>query len=145
MTFFEDGSCYSYVDGRVHRQMINVGWLAKGREFPVGAIPERVMKRVERLCLDRKNVSRGFHVCEFCDMGNMWGQEFNCVGTTVRLGCGEIHVPAKDGRIFVAPDLIVHYIRDHHYLPPHEFLESISQSLWSRLRNRFRGWCIDSR
>jgi len=44
-----------------------------------------------------------------------------------RLGNGEIRV-AGDGVTFAAPVLIVHYIEEHGYLPPPEFLEAVEKA-----------------
>jgi hypothetical protein len=41
------------------------------------------------------------------------------------LGSAEIRVPGANGRIYAAPDLIYHYMKDCNYLPPREFLEAI--------------------
>ncbi len=41
------------------------------------------------------------------------------------LGSAEIWVIANDGKIFACPDLILHYIVDHNYLPPEEFIEAV--------------------
>lgn len=38
------------------------------------------------------------------------------------LGNGEIRVRALDGKIYVAPVLICHYVVCHQYLPPKEFI-----------------------
>jgi hypothetical protein len=39
------------------------------------------------------------------------------------LGSAEVWVPRSGGGAFAAPDLIIHYIRRHHYMPPNEFIE----------------------
>jgi hypothetical protein len=38
----------------------------------------------------------------------------------------EIYVPGRNG-IYVAPSLIYHYVVDHHYQPPAEFMEAVLQ------------------
>jgi hypothetical protein len=42
------------------------------------------------------------------------------------LGNGEIRVRALDGRIYVAPVLIYHYVVSHGYLPPGEFIAAVT-------------------
>jgi hypothetical protein len=44
------------------------------------------------------------------------------------LGSGEFRITSSNGATFVAPDLIVHYIADHAYLPPQEFLEAVLEA-----------------
>jgi hypothetical protein len=46
-------------------------------------------------------------------------------GKTLMLGSAEIQVAGKGDRIYVAPDLIYHYIAVHQYLPPAEFLDAV--------------------
>jgi hypothetical protein len=45
------------------------------------------------------------------------------------LGNGEIRVRGLDGKIYVAPVLIFHYISRHEYLPPGVFLEAVAADL----------------
>jgi hypothetical protein len=45
------------------------------------------------------------------------------------VGNGEIRVRALDGKIYVAPVLILHYIGRHQYLPPGVFLEAVAADL----------------
>ena len=40
----------------------------------------------------------------------------------VFLGMGELHVLAPNGTIYSAPSLIIHYILQHNYQPPTEFI-----------------------
>lgn len=41
------------------------------------------------------------------------------------LGSGEIRVFNSAGDVFAAPNLIYHYILQHHYRPPDEFLRAV--------------------
>lgn len=41
------------------------------------------------------------------------------------LGSAEIEVEDDHGKIYVAPDLLYHYITGHHYLPPRQFIEAV--------------------
>jgi hypothetical protein len=43
-------------------------------------------------------------------------------GTT---GNGEIRVRAANGITYVAPVLVLHYVVEHGYLPPQEFIEAV--------------------
>ncbi|HTW24902.1 MAG TPA: hypothetical protein VMD78_14950 [Candidatus Baltobacteraceae bacterium] len=46
-------------------------------------------------------------------------------GRVFKLGSAEIHVKAPDGRTFAAPDLIYHYVAQHGYKPPLEFIDVV--------------------
>lgn len=52
---------------------------------------------------------------------------------SVMLGSAEIWVPGREGCIYAAPTLIVHYVEAHEYLPPPEFIEAV-------LRDPPPGW-----
>jgi len=65
----------------------------------------------------------GSHDCEFCRF-----TESTCTltyqSTTVSYGVSNLYIPG-DGRIYVAPSMIVHYIDRHEYSPPQEFCEAV--------------------
>ena len=44
------------------------------------------------------------------------------------LGSQEIRILGSDGIIYAAPNLIYHYVVDHNYLPPKEFIEALINS-----------------
>src|SRR5215831_16890956 len=41
------------------------------------------------------------------------------------LGSAEIRVFGNNGHIFAGPDLIFHYMQEHHYLPPDIFVQAV--------------------
>ena len=41
------------------------------------------------------------------------------------LGSAEIRVFGQNGKIYAAPNLIYHYMKDCGYLPPQEFLDEL--------------------
>ncbi|WP_249375347.1 hypothetical protein [Streptomyces sp. I05A-00742] len=44
---------------------------------------------------------------------------------TLLLGTAELRVVSADGTWFIAPDLVLHYVTDHGYLPPDDFVEAV--------------------
>jgi len=46
-------------------------------------------------------------------------------GRSVVLGSAEIRVAANDRAVLCAPDLVLHYVRDHHYSPPAAFVDAV--------------------
>jgi hypothetical protein len=40
MTYFADGSAYSYLDTGEAGPLVNVGWLAACHPYPTGAVPD---------------------------------------------------------------------------------------------------------
>ena len=49
---------------------------------------------------------------------------FHHRGQTLQLGCAEIWVPGKKV-VYVAPSHVLHYIKEHDYTPPEEFVTSL--------------------
>jgi hypothetical protein len=47
-------------------------------------------------------------------------------GDSVVVGDADIHMMARDGTWLVAPTLVVHYVVDHAYVPPPEFIEAVA-------------------
>ena len=44
------------------------------------------------------------------------------------LGSAELRLVGRDGAVYAAPDLVLHYVEHHNYLPPHEFVEAVMLS-----------------
>lgn len=94
------------------RQKVAVGWLDQEHAFPTGPTSSEFRNKLKRLCDRPVRRTRGFHLCVFC------------TGETIR-GNGEIDVAGPDGRIFVAPSMIWHYVDAHEYQPPLDFIEAV--------------------
>jgi len=94
-----------------------VGWLAAAQPYSVG---ETSAEFVEKLRLMAKQwwaststlawpVTLGFHICEFCGK--------------VRAG-GNFGVPSGS-ILYVAPEMISHYVEAHGYKPPDAFINAV--------------------
>ncbi len=124
--YFEDLSPYTYASPKDLPEGVetgglatafNVGWLENGYPFDVGATPWRFRWRLRRMAKDPKNPMFGFHECCLCE------------GAKRRpSGNGEIHVVGSDGITYVAPELVVHYVSKHRYLPPQKFIDAVMTS-----------------
>lgn len=107
------------------QRLLAVGWLDRRHSFPrsrIGSpayalLAEAVSNPWEPLS------SRGYHVCNLCliprgPRRQRWG------GRTIALGATNVWV-AGQGHVFVAPSLILHYVKRHRYRPPSEFLSAL--------------------
>ena len=118
VTFYPDMGNKSMIAQGDHVRA--VGWLHPDHAFPQGDVPAEFLRRLRefaRLWSDSTNffgwaVFRGFHICEFCR--NSYGY-------------GNFGVPAGEV-LFVAPELIVHYVEEHHYAPPDVFIRAVLSS-----------------
>lgn len=153
MTYIADLSPYTYCDEEtIHIDegmvtfaprypRIAVGWLAGDREFSRGTAPAGFVQALIRIYDGRRaNGTRGFHGCEFCPAPD----PFDGMPQTVHgdralsLGSAEIRVPVPRAPryMFAAPNLIIHYVIAHGYLPPDAFVAAVTEydDSWAELR-----------
>jgi hypothetical protein len=129
MTYYADLTPYEFLPDTVPDgvELLNVGWLEPGEEFPTGPTDPEFLANLITLAADHVTaVTRGFHTCRLphrfeddFQFGAVYGSR------VLFLGHAEIRVTAADGRGLAAPSLVVHYVRDHAYLPPEPFLEAV--------------------
>ncbi len=88
-----------------------VGWLAAGHDFARGPVDERVAAMTGRLAAEgwMHVFACGPHECELCQGAR---------------SAANLLVPGDDV-LYVAPAMVVHYMRTHQYLPPAEFRECV--------------------
>lgn len=125
MAYFPDMTSYSYgssdaIEGG--RDDLNVGWLSRDHEFTRGSVPPGLVESL-LICVTRRvRLYRGFHSCEFCDVGVA---TMNIDGREMLLGNGEIRVRGADHRWYTAPTLVAHYVDCHQYQPPSGFVDGV--------------------
>ena len=153
--FYEDLSPYSYStdlvvpqieEGIIYKRrtsIVNIGWLDNQHPFITGFSSELFLDKLFKLyIIQRKNGYRGFHVCQLCHtiksssvtLKNK-GQEITIDlpdpmimekgGRTALIGSREILVHNGKGIVYVAPNMICHYVAEHNYLPPQEFIHAV--------------------
>jgi hypothetical protein len=139
MTYFPDLSLYAY--GRhSHPGVVHVGWLDGTHPYPKGMVTPSLIEKIRLLATKPVELYRGKHVCEVCpdpglpkvmldglpgclDPDSAYVKWMNSHSSN-----GEIRV-SHGGITFAAPVLIVHYIEEHLYLPPAEFLKAIEEAV----------------
>jgi hypothetical protein len=126
MAYFADLSPYTYIRGLVNQKVLNVGWLSHGHKFREGTVPEEVLAKIFVLCKSPVNQTQGLHSCEFCP-SSQFGQPVERDGVQLRLGSAEIRVPSRSGVEYACPDMIYHYMKDHSYKPPQEFVDAFRE------------------
>lgn len=62
----------------------------------------------------------GFHVCEYCkpESENRFSN----------MSSGDTTLTFSSGRTWMVPDMILHYVVDHGWLPPQEFIGDVMNS-----------------
>src|SRR5580700_10918137 len=128
MAYFPDLSHYVYGRTLPEPHILNIGWLSKDHPHRRGLLPEWLVARLRDRITAPVELYRGFHVCEFCPEPPKKrlpsGLEIPDWPADT-LGNGEIRIRALDGKIYVAPVLIYHYVTRHGYLPPPEFIAAL--------------------
>lgn len=126
--YYPDLSHYSYVfDTKFN--VVNIGWLSNKYTFNTeGILSQLFINNLEKIIsLGLHNHMRGSHECEFCETDHIH-KKLKYNDTEIWLGNGEIWIPdIKQQRIFSSPSLLWHYIIDHNYIPPIDFIESCEQ------------------
>ena len=123
--YFRDLTPYSYSsDLNTEGRLVNFGWLARGKPFQTGSLELDWLNKLGDAVVNYVNAYRGTHDCEFCSTS----ADFLMVtihGRACLLGHAEAWVPAADGRIFVAPTLVYHYVIAHQYRPPDAVVDAL--------------------
>ncbi|MBW4681284.1 MAG: hypothetical protein KME19_14375 [Microcoleus vaginatus WJT46-NPBG5] len=128
MTYYKDLSPYEYFRDYepFGLNLINVGWLSKSEPFPEGETSQEFKAKLFEFCLDEYvvQITRGFHTCEFCGGSHQGNPQYGEAHDLARLGNGEIRVIGQSA-LYAAPTLIHHYVVDHRYNPPEEFIKAV--------------------
>jgi hypothetical protein len=130
--YFADLTEYRYGQTSPRPDVLNVGWLSKHHPFQLGQSAPGFVEKLKRLVESPVNLYRGIHICEFCPppptvlAGGRIPVPAPPPGT---FGNGEIRVRGvgtKSNITYVAPTLVHHYVVEHHYLPPQEFIDAVN-------------------
>jgi hypothetical protein len=124
---FEDLSPIRYssgpCDAREWRSpLLAVGWLEHPHPFSTGSLEDVILKSLDRwvdLSWDfyPAYAFRGLHDCSLCLATG--GSAHHEIRSYLNLW-----IPGPSA-IYLAPAMITHYIRDHGYRPPHEFIAAV--------------------
>lgn len=115
----------NYFKSQIKNQsVLRVGWLTKGRRFPTGRTSTLFAEKLLTMCKNPVNRTRGFHQCDFCVYSD-FAVKIQQSDQQIYLGSAEIWVSDEQNRIYVAPNLIYHYVTAHQYYPPDDFIEAV--------------------
>lgn len=135
---FTDLSPHTYCRFENPDGVVNVGWLGQvdlpktvvGKLVPGGPVRnEEFTARLWHFCSLPVMQHRGYHDCELCPFRRARGPlpVDGPDGENLRLGYSVIMV-FGDERTYAAPDLIWHYLFEHGYRPPAEFVTAVLES-----------------
>lgn len=137
-------SYYMYDD--TFPNMINVGWLDTSAAYPKGKVDQYLVDKIRYLTLLAREQDM-FHYTHpsgiVVHSGLVRGPIFKCpycgekIGLFdendrsdnpegIQLGLNTMEIPSIDGDfIYIFPTLLYHYITEHDYQPPNEFLAAL--------------------
>jgi len=123
VTYYPDLSPYEYAPDP--DPAYNAGWLDASVPFPTGEASSAFRQKLLATCRPQYVVRlyRGVHTCQFCPEPETpvyvpWE------GERITLGNGEIRAIGTDV-VYAAPTLVYHYVVDHDYQPPQEFVDAV--------------------
>ena len=130
MTYYEDLSPYQYVKDSIPAGVtaVNVGWLEPEEDYAKGSVPDGFIDSLAIIVRDSRQMKmRGWHGCRLPHIGHQEPYPTVVVvgGQKVSLGGAEVRVVAKSGEWMIAPDLVLHYVSNHSYKPPKDFIEAV--------------------
>ncbi|NWG22427.1 MAG: hypothetical protein HXY39_19135 [Chloroflexi bacterium] len=106
--------------------MRTIGWLDIAVPYVTGPTPVAFHRRLLEHCVHGVlRLMCGVHHCQFC----------NNEPTRTTLWYGNRKVPCDNGEIwvsggdviYVAPAMVYHYVTEHGYCPPDEFIDAVMQ------------------
>ena len=107
--------------------MISVAYLARDCEYSQGEVSDEVFERLVSLVKRPFGAWCGFHNCDLDPCGSGSPLALKYKGQAIPTHCStDILVPG-DCVVYVAPALILHYIRAHRYRPPADFIGAVLQ------------------
>jgi hypothetical protein len=117
--YVPDLTPYAGYDRPNHR-VFHIGWLEKSEPFETAQPPEGLVDMLKRQLPFRVLRTRGWFKCHLCKRREYL--ELDEYKQT--LGGAEIWI--ENGQVtYACPDMIIHYIDDHHYKPPAAFLTAL--------------------
>lgn len=109
----------------IGKKIIAIGWLDEKHPYSVGDIPEHALDRLFDACFHPVYVTRGFHICPFCKVKSH-GVKATRKNRERVLGDAELRIFAEENDIvYAVPNLIYHYVAEHKYSPPQEFVKAL--------------------
>ena len=91
--------------------LIKIGWLDKDKPYTQGECPKDFLNKLKKIKLSIH--TKGWHDCPFCNKSKSYSQYYIPI------------LPTKNRTGYDVPEMIVHYIEQHNYLPPQEFIDAV--------------------
>lgn len=124
MSYYKDLSEYMYISNK-EKNTMNVGWLDVEHEYLKGDVTEEFIIALWEYIKYPVHRTRGLHSNIDLDGGVKYFIA-KYQGYNILLGSAEIRVvDTKNNIVYAAPNLILHYVINHQYLPPQSFINAV--------------------
>ncbi len=104
------------------------GWLEPGHDYATGACPPGLLRTLQEAGDHPVDQTRGRYSCRFCpsshDELRPLPKLTTASGRELLLGSASLEVLDTTGQAWIAPDLVLHYVVEHRYLPPAELADA---------------------
>jgi hypothetical protein len=130
MTYIRDGDAFTVAfGGQLEPRLVAVGWLDSGIPYNRGELRAEFVDRLREKCRDSVNRTRGLHRCTLCARNaesELQPATAVCSesGDFV-VGGAEIRVEGPSGARYASPDMIIHYVEEHGYCPPEDYIAGV--------------------
>lgn len=123
MSEYFDLSEYTY--RKNEKNTLNIGWLEK-KDFTKGKVSQDFLENLFEYIKCPIHMTRGiYHNLKLDNENDTFTACYQ--GYEILLGSAEIRVIDVDNKtIYASPDLILHYIINHNYLPPDNFIRAVN-------------------
>lgn len=137
--YYPDLSEYSYgrFDEKLKTQyslddetvFLNVGWLDNEHEFETTDPDPLLLQKMFDRFQEEGNMMRGYHNCPFCMDERFVDPNYFMVFTEFgdkRRWMGSMEIFVRHGNVvYIAPNLVFHYVEKHSYRPPQAFCDAL--------------------
>lgn len=132
MAYYADLTKYEYGPSPSAVPALNVGWLARSHRYEKGDTTPEFRAKLLEYCRQPSQLSHGGHECTLHGpvrilkevWAGLWDRK---PALKFRGGSGKSYVIHTDGTVFVAPNMIYHYVESHAYKPPDRFIEAVNE------------------
>lgn len=114
----------------IYPNLVAIGYLDHSHPFQTGTTSKEFIERLELFCSYPMIMTFGVDWCRICNPSD---EPISFVKAKLSSGreiqlFGEyyLRIPSPDGtKIYATSDFILHYVTEHQYLPPQEFIDAI--------------------
>jgi hypothetical protein len=109
-------------------EVVSIGWLDAEHPYSRGEVSPEHVRALERLLVHgwQPVYVKGWEACPFCGVGEEQPLFRDVDGERRMVGADNLFVPAGDV-LYLAPSMILHYVEEHGYAPPEEFLRALER------------------